>query len=338
MSAAADARPPQAGIAAERDATVDTARGLGLLLVLTVQFAFEGARHGAPGFAPVYAVLNLVALPVFMVAAGHFLEGTIGLDWRAYAARKLAPFVLAVCAWGLGETALAVVAATPAGRALHSLGGMTEAIPLLLITPGFLLLARLFRAHAALVMIVAVVAEILLMPGRTFGGECMRALLYFYLGLRFRGLFGRLASEARADPPMAVSAIAVWLAIAALCAFAPIPQAHGAPIATLPFATLGLGVAGAGVAFMGAALLAQGGVWTALATIGRNWIAVAAAAPLAVSALRLFLLRTHVAASEGHADLILGVAALAGFLTLAGITAVQNRPVEVKPDAALRTG
>jgi uncharacterized membrane protein YcfT len=331
---------------APRDAVVDTAKGLALILTLLVQFSYESARHGAPGFAPVYAVLNLLALPAFMVTAGFFLQKTIKLRWMDYAPRKTAVFCLAIAGWALVEIVLAWLAAPrgtmPLSLAWRSLGVVTEQVPLLVIVPAFLLLARYFRAHVALVMIIAIIAELLVMPGRTFGGECMRGLIYFYVGFRFSSQFNRLAREARADPPMALSAIAVWVAIAALCAFVPIPQAHGATISTMPFATLGLGLAGAAVAFMAAALLAHHKIWVGLATIGRNWIAVALAVPLGLMALRLALIATRTASDAGRADLIIGVAALAGFLALVGVTIVQNWPhrakAQVKPRTALRVG
>src|SRR5690349_7242143 len=74
---------------APRDPVVDTAKGLALVLALVVQFCWEAMRHGAPVFAPVYVVLNLLALPAFMVAAGFFLHKTVRLPWRGYAPRKL---------------------------------------------------------------------------------------------------------------------------------------------------------------------------------------------------------------------------------------------------------
>jgi uncharacterized membrane protein YcfT len=329
--------------ATSRDVAVDAAKGLALILTLGVQFSFEAARHGAPGFEPVYAVLNLIALPSFMVTAGLFVQKTINLPWREYARRKITSFCLAIALWAGIVTLVAARGGPVSFRlALSSAAAMTEQIPLLLIVPLFLLVARLFRGHVVFAMIVAVIAECLVDPGRTFGGELLRGLIYFYLGFRFPALFSRLAREAREDPPMAVSAIAVWLAIAALCVFVPVPLAQGVRIWTMPFATLGLGIAGAAIAFMGAALLAQNGVWGGLAVIGRNWIAVAVAAPLFLTALRGALLGSHVAAGPAHADLIIGVAALAGFLALAVIAIAQSWPFRpkapVKPDPALGQG
>ncbi len=309
----------------------DYAKGLGICLALVVQFCWIAMQDGAQAFLPVYKLLNPLALPAFMVACGLYLGRTIKLDWVSFLSRKLLPFFVALFGWALVQIVATWIAAPrgtmSVGLAIRSLGLATEYLPLLLMIPMYLLIVRHMRNHFWFLLGLAVLAEMLVIPGRTFGGEMMRGFVYLLIGYAFTAQFRTLANEACADFRMALGAIAVWFALAGLCVFIRIPYTGGATIATLPFASLGLGVAGAASIVMAAALLAQNRIFEALAPIGRNWIAVAVAAPLAFGILRMLLIATRAAPNAAAADLIIGAAGLAAFVALVATTAFQNMGV-----------
>ena len=312
-----------------RLAFAEYARGLALCLALVVQYCWFAMRDGAPGFSGLYQLLNPVALPAFMLTCGLFARRSIGNDWSTHLVR-LAPFAAAVAAWALAQTLGAWIAA-PRGAmsvatAMHALAPMTDDVPLLLIAPAFALVSRYFRNHPWFLLSLAVLAEMLVLPGRTFGGECMRGMIYFQVGSLFAAKFRMLAREAQADPQMAICAVAVWLALAGLCAFIRIPFAGNTTIVTMPFASLGLGMAGAAALIMGCALLSQRRLFAPLASIGRNWIAFGLAIPIGFQALRASLIGLHAAASPAAADLIIGIAGFAAFAAVVVVAVLESVP------------
>ncbi len=307
----------------------DYALGLSLCLAMVVQFCWTAQRDGAPGFWGVYQLLNPIALPAFMATCGLMARRMPLLDVTSWVVRA-APFALAIGVWAAFQIASTWIAA-PRGTmtvatAWKSLGFMTAEIPLLLIVPAFMLLIGKLRHHHWFMLALAILAEALVIPGRTFGGECMRGLVYFQLGYMWAPRLRVMAREAVLDAQMAVCAIAVWLALAGVCAFIRIPYAGNATVVTLPFASLGLGVAGALALVMGAALLEHFRLFEALGRIGRNWIVAALTVPLALQGGRALLIATHAAPNPAAADLVISVTALAAFVAMVGVAAAQFAP------------
>lgn len=306
----------------------DTAKGLGLLLALTVQFCWIAFQDGATPFRSLYLMLNPMALPALMVACGLFAGRALGQAWVDYLPRKVLPFAAALLAWAVLQTAATWIGA-PRGAmsialAWKSLGAATLYLPLLLMVPAYLIVLRAMRNHFWFLAALAILAELLVIPGRTFGGELMRGLVFFMAGAIFSARFRMLAEEARKDVRMTIGAVAIFLALTALCVFIPMPYAGGAAIATLPFASLALGFSGAFCLIMAASLLAEHKLAEPLASIGRNWIAFAVAVPVTFGAVRWLLLATRTAPTPAAADIIIGVTVLAAVVAGLGLALFQR--------------
>ena len=298
----------------ERYLFADYARGLALLAALAVQFCWMASRDGSSGFANVYLVLNPIALPAFMVVSGLLARRTPVAGYTGHLAASL-HCLAAIAIWSMFQIGGAFMTA-PQGAmsfalAKQAIGSMTDEIAPLILVPAFAIIAQSSRHHRWGVLALAVLAEMLVIPGRTFGGEFMRGLVYFYVGFLFGPSYRLMAREAKTDVQMTFCAMAIWLALAIVSCFIRIPAIGDATLASLPFASLGFGGAGSMVAVMGAALMVENRIFPALAEIGRRWIVVATAVPLAVQALRFGLVKTHAAASYAAADLVIGVAVAA---------------------------
>ncbi len=312
----------------DRQVWADTARGLGLLLALTVQFCWTAMQDGATPFRSLYLMLNPMAMPALMVACGLFAARSLRKDWSDYLPGKLFPLVAALLVWAAFQIGAGWIAAPrgamSAALAWKSLGAATLYVPLLLMIPAYLVILRAMRNHFWFLAALAVLAELLVIPGRTFGGEMMRGLVYFMAGAVFSARLRMLADEARKDVRMTIGAVAVFVALTALCVFIPIPYAGGAAIATLPFASLALGFSGALCLIMAASLLAEHKLFDSLAEVGRNWIAFAVAAPVAFGAIRWILTATGAAPTLAAADIIIGVTVLAALAAGLGLTLLQR--------------
>lgn len=283
--AQAKVRPAASG----RMAFVDAGKGLAALLAIFLAIVSYPGDRATPitWIDGLTRFLHPFAIPAFLAFCGMVLKNSREDSWTGFAGRKLAPFAGALLLWALAVSTLAQAGVLP--RTSQSSPAPIALAPiavLLLTTPLFLALWRaLRRLRTGTVFVIAAVVEILHTEnGGALWIEAMRGMVYLAAGYCFAQTLRAMARFARHQPIAAAAMLVVWAAFNAFAVFADVPMAYGAKISALPFASLALGLSGAAAMAMLGEMLAASRFGAFFGLIGRRWIAIYAAAPIAVVA------------------------------------------------------
>jgi uncharacterized membrane protein YcfT len=298
---------------------VDYAKGICIVMVvmmhsvLGVELAAgqTGFMHALVSFAKPFR------MPDFFLISGLFLPLVIDRDWRTYLDRKVVHFAYFYVLWvtiQFGFKAPAFAAESSWSHAgylyLESFIEPFGTLWFIYLLPVFFVVTKATRRLPPL-MILGLAAALemsQLSTGWTAIDEFGARFVYFYTGYLFADRVFVLADRARAHPPLAFAALALWAVVnETLVQFG---------VSDWPLVSLSLGLAGACAIITIGALLAHAGWLKALRFCGEHSIVIYLAFFLPMAATRTLLLRTGVIPDVGVMSVTVTLCALFGALAI----------------------
>ena len=313
--------PAVSSLPSERVAWVDTAKGICIIMVVTMHSTLgveaeagrEGWMHALVAFAKPFR------MPDFFLISGLFLARVIDRDWRSYANRKVVHFAYFYLLWltiqfafkapGIAtEAGLLEVARQYALAFIDPFGTLW----FIYLLPIFFVVTKLlhsWRIAPALVWCIAAALEIApIHTGWMVPDEFAARFVYFYTGHVMAPLVFSLAAKAQAHPRRTAAWLILWAMANGILVM------RG--IADVPVVSLILGLLGAVAVMRLSALLADRRAWAPLTYCGQHSIVIYLAFFVFMAATRTVLLRTGVIADVGTISLIVTAAGVIGPLML----------------------
>jgi uncharacterized membrane protein YcfT len=298
---------------------VDYAKGICIVMVvmmhsvLGVELAAgqTGFMHALVSFAKPFR------MPDFFLISGLFLPLVIDRDWRTYLDRKVVHFAYFYVLWvtiQFGFKAPAFAAESSWSHAgylyLESFIEPFGTLWFIYLLPVFFVVTKATRRLPPLMIwgLAAALEMSQLSTGWTAIDEFGARFVYFYTGYLLADRVFVLADRARAHPPLAFAALALWAVVnETLVQFG---------VSDWPLVSLSLGLAGACAIITIGALLAHAGWLKALRFCGEHSIVIYLAFFLPMAATRTLLLRTGVIPDVGVMSVTVTLCALFGALAI----------------------
>jgi uncharacterized membrane protein YcfT len=298
---------------------VDYAKGICIVMVvmmhsvLGVELAAgqTGFMHALVAFAKPFR------MPDFFLISGLFLPLVVDRDWRTYLDRKVVHFAYFYVLWvtiQFGFKAPAFAAETSWSHAgylyLESFIEPFGTLWFIYLLPIFFVVIKLTRRIAPpVIWIAAALFESAhVATGWTAIDEFCARFVYIYSGYLFANYVFALSDRARANPLLALAALALWAIIdGGLVALG---------VSEWPVISLMLGLAGACAIITTGTLLARMNWLGALRFCGEHSIVIYLAFFLPMAATRTLLLKTGVIADIGTISLIVTIVGVLGALAI----------------------
>jgi uncharacterized membrane protein YcfT len=298
---------------------VDYAKGICIVMVvmmhsvLGVELAAgqTGFMHALVSFAKPFR------MPDFFLISGLFLPLVIDRDWRTYLDRKVVHFAYFYVLWvtiQFGFKAPAFAAESSWSHAgylyLESFIEPFGTLWFIYLLPVFFVVTKATRRLPPLMIwgLAAALEMAHFSTGWTAADEFAARFVYFYTGYLFADRVFALADRARAHPPLALAALALWAVVNETLVQLGVSE--------WPLVSLSLGLAGACAIITIGTLLAHAGWLKALRFCGEHSIVIYLAFFLPMAATRTLLLRTGIIPDIGVISVIVTLCALFGALAI----------------------
>jgi uncharacterized membrane protein YcfT len=329
---------------------VDYAKGICIVMVVMMHSVLGvELAAGVTGFMhPLVAFAKPFRMPDFFLISGLFLSVVIDRDWRTYLDRKVVHFAYFYVLWvtiqfGFKAASFAAESSwTHAGFLyLESFIEPFGTLWFIYLLPVFFVVAKATRrVPPLLIWSVAALLEMAhIVTGWTVIDEFCARFVYFYTGYLFADHVFALSDRARAKPPLALAALALWALVDG--------GLVKSGFSEWPLISLALGLAGAWAIITVATLLARAHWLKFLRFCGQHSIVIYLAFFLPMAATRTLLLRTGIIHDIGTISLVVTGVGVVGALAIwrialtAGTNFLFERPAAFwiapkKPQAALQ--
>jgi uncharacterized membrane protein YcfT len=329
---------------------VDYAKGICIVMVVMMHSVLGvELAAGVTGFMhPLVAFAKPFRMPDFFLISGLFLSVVIDRDWRTYLDRKVVHFAYFYVLWvtiqfGFKAASFAAESSwTHAGFLyLESFIEPFGTLWFIYLLPVFFVVAKATRrVPPLLIWSVAALLEMAhIVTGWTVIDEFCARFVYFYTGYLFADHVFALSGRARAKPPLALAALALWALVDG--------GLVKSGFSEWPLISLALGLAGAWAIITVATLLARAHWLKFLRFCGQHSIVIYLAFFLPMAATRTLLLRTGIIHDIGTISLVVTGVGVVGALAIwrialtAGTNFLFERPAAFwiapkKPQAALQ--
>jgi uncharacterized membrane protein YcfT len=329
---------------------VDYAKGICIVMVVMMHSVLGvELAAGVTGFMhPLVAFAKPFRMPDFFLISGLFLSVVIDRDWRTYLDRKVVHFAYFYVLWvtiqfGFKAPSFAAESSwTHAGFLyLESFIEPFGTLWFIYLLPVFFVVAKATRrVPPLLIWSVAALLEMAhIVTGWTVIDEFCARFVYFYTGYLFADHVFALSGRARAKPPLALAALALWALVDG--------GLVKSGFSEWPLISLALGLAGAWAIITVATLLARAHWLKFLRFCGQHSIVIYLAFFLPMAATRTLLLRTGIIHDIGTISLVVTGVGVVGALAIwrialtAGTNFLFERPAAFwiapkKPQAALQ--
>jgi uncharacterized membrane protein YcfT len=298
---------------------VDYAKGICIVMVVMMHSVLGvELATGQTGFMhPLVAFAKPFRMPDFFMISGLFLALVIDRDWRTYLDRKVVHFAYFYVLWvtiQFGFKAPAFAAETGWAHAAYLyLESFIEPFGTLWFIyelPIFFVVAKATRGWPPLLIwgIAALLEMSHYASGWTAIDEFGARFVYFYTGYLFADRVFALSDRARAQPLLALAALALWALVNAS-----VVQLGSSE---WPLVSLSLGLAGACAIVTIGTLLAHAGWLKSLRFCGEHSIVIYLAFFLPMAATRTLLLRTGIIPDVGTMSLTVTTVGLVGALAI----------------------
>jgi uncharacterized membrane protein YcfT len=298
---------------------VDYAKGICIIMVVMMHSVLGvELAAGKTGFMHVLvAFAKPFRMPDFFLISGLFLPLVIDRDWRTYLDRKVVHFAYFYVLWvtiQFGFKAPAFAAETSWSHAgflyLESFIEPFGTLWFIYLLPVFFVVTKATRQMPPLAIwtIAALLEALHIVTGWTVIDEFCARFVYFYSGYLFADYVFALSDRARANPRLALAALALWAIIDGGLVMSGFSES--------PLISLILGLAGACAIVTSATLLARMQWLTALRFCGEHSIVIYLAFFLPMAATRTLLLRAGPFHDVGTISLIVSIAGVVGALLL----------------------
>jgi uncharacterized membrane protein YcfT len=320
---------------------VDYAKGICIVMVVMMHSVLGvEAAAGQTGFMHVLvAFAKPFRMPDFFLISGLFLSLVIDRDWRSYLDRKVVHFAYFYLLWvtiQFGFKAPAFAAETSWSHVgllyLESFIEPFGTLWFIYLLPIFFVVTKLSRQLPSstgpyLVLGAAAALEMAhVATGWTVIDEFCARFVYFYSGYLFADQVFALSDRARARPPVALAALALWALLNGGFVVAGVSQ--------WPIISLALGLAGAIAIVTIGTLLARAQLLNALRFCGEHSIVIYLAFFLPMASTRTLLLKTGLIHDIGAISLLVTVAGVLGSLAVWRVAlAVKADFLFERPDA-----
>jgi uncharacterized membrane protein YcfT len=298
---------------------VDYAKGICIAMVVMMHSVLGvELAAGQTGFMHLLVMFaKPFRMPDFFLISGLFLSVVIDRDWRTYLDRKVMHFAYFYVLWltiQFGFKAPAFAAESGWAHAgylyLESFIEPFGTLWFIYLLPVFFVITKATRKMPPLLIwgVAALLETAHVATGWTVIDEFCARFVYFYSGYLFAANVFALSDRARAQPGLALSALAAWAVI------------NGGLVASgfseWPLISLLLGLAGACAIVTLGTLLARAHWLTFLRYCGEHSIVIYLALFLPMAATRTLLLRSGLIPDIGMISLIVTVAGVAGALAI----------------------
>jgi uncharacterized membrane protein YcfT len=256
-------------------------------------------------------------MPDFFLISGLFLPLVIDRDWRTFLDRKVLHFVYFYLLWvtiQFGFKAPGFAAESNWAHAgylyLESFIEPFGTLWFIYLLPIFFVVTKTTRRLPPLLVwgIAALLEMVHFSTGWTAIDEFGARFVYFYTGYLFADRVFALSNRARAEPGLALAALAIWaVANASLVQLG---------VSEWPVVSLTLGLAGACAVVTVATLLARAKWLDFIRFCGEHSIVIYLAFFLPMAATRTLLLRTGILHDVGVISLTVTLSALFGALAI----------------------
>jgi uncharacterized membrane protein YcfT len=298
---------------------VDYAKGICIIMVAMMHSVLGvELAAGATGFMhPLVAFAKPFRMPDFFLISGLFLSVVIDRDWRTFLDRKVVHFAYFYVLWvtiQFGFKAPSFAAETSWAHAgymfLESFIEPFGTLWFIYLLPVFFVVTKATRRAPPLLIwgIAALLEMAHIVTGWTVIDEFCARFVYFYSGYLFADYVFALSDRARAQPRLALAALAVWALLDG--------SLVKLGLSERPLISLALGLAGACAVITVATLLARVRWLESLRFCGEHSIVIYLAFFLPMAATRTLLLRTGIVHDVGTISLVVTIVAVTGALAI----------------------
>ncbi|HEY4987405.1 MAG TPA: acyltransferase family protein [Bradyrhizobium sp.] len=315
--------PAQDLTAVQRVDWVDYAKGICIIMVVMMHSVLGVEKAaGETGFMHVLvAFAKPFRMPDFFLISGLFLSLVIDRDWRNYLDRKVIHFAYFYVLWvtiQFGFKAPGIAAESSWSHAglmyLESFIEPFGTLWFIYLLPIFFVVTKLSRqlpSYAGSIMVLgaaAVLETAHVATGWTVIDEFCARFVYFYVGYLFADQVFALSDRARAQPRLALTALAIWVLVdGGLVAIG---------VSEWAVVTLALGLAGAIAIITTATLLARAHLLRGLRFCGEHSIVIYLAFFLPMASTRALLFKTGLIPDVGAISLVVTIAGVLGALAI----------------------
>ncbi len=336
--------------AAGRVDWVDYAKGICIVMVVMMHSVLGvELAAGESGFMhPLVAFAKPFRMPDFFLISGLFLSVVIDRDWRTYLDRKVVHFAYFYVLWvtiQFGFKAPSFAAETSWAHTgflyLESFIEPFGTLWFIYLLPVFFVVTKATRRAPSLLIwgLAALLEMAHIVTGWTVIDEFAARFVYFYSGYLFAGYVFALSDRARAQPRLALAALALWALLDG--------GLVKSGFSEWPLVSLALGLIGACAVVTMGTLLARAHWLDFLRFCGEHSIVIYLAFFLPMAATRTLLLRAGLIRDVGTISLVVIIAGVVGALAIwrialkAGAHFLFERPAAFwiapkKPQAALQ--
>src|ERR1700738_2450737 len=298
---------------------VDYAKGICIVMVVMMHSVLGvELTAGEKGFMHLLVTFaKPFRMPDFFLISGLFLSVVIDRDWRTYLDRKVVHFAYFYVLWVTIQFGFKAPSfASESGWAhagflyLESFIEPFGTLWFIYLLPVFFVVTKATRQAPPLVVwgIAALLEMAHIATGWTVIDEFGARFVYFYTGYLFARHVFALSDRARAQPAMALAALALWA------------LGNGGLVASgcseWPLVSLALGLAGACAIVTMGTLLARMRWLNFLRFCGEHSSVIYLAFSLPMAATRTLLLRTGLIHDIGAISLVVTVAGVVGALAI----------------------
>jgi uncharacterized membrane protein YcfT len=298
---------------------VDYAKGICIIMVVMMHSVLGvELAAGESGFMhPLVAFAKPFRMPDFFLISGLFLSVVIDRDWRTFLDRKVVHFAYFYVLWVTIQFGFKAPAFATESSWAHAgfmyLESFIEPFGTLwfiyLLPVFFVVIKATRRAPPLLIWGIAALLEMAhIVTGWTVIDEFCARFVYFRTGYLFAGYVFALSDRARAQPRLALAALAVWALLDG--------SLVKLGLSERPLISLALGLAGACAVITVATLLARARWLESLRFCGEHSIVIYLAFFLPMAATRTLLLRTSIIHDVGTISLVVTIVAVAGALAI----------------------
>jgi uncharacterized membrane protein YcfT len=310
---------PAAQAAPGRIDWVDYAKGICIVMVVMMHSVLGvELAAGENGFMhPLVAFAKPFRMPDFFLISGLFLSVVIDRDWRTYLDRKVVHFAYFYVLWvtiQFGFKAPSFAAETSWSHAgflyLESFIEPFGTLWFIYLLPVFFVVAKATRRVPPLLVwgIAALLEMAHIVTGWTVIDEFCARFVYFYSGYLFAAYVFALSDRARAQPRLALAALALWAVLDG--------GLVRSGFSEWPLISLALGLAGACAIVTLGTLLARAHWLESLRFCGEHSIVIYLAFFLPMAATRTLLLRAGIIHDIGTISLLVTIVGVVGALAI----------------------
>ena len=298
---------------------VDYAKGICIVMVVMMHSVLGvELAAGQTGFMHLLvAFAKPFRMPDFFLISGLFLALVIDRDWRTYLDRKVVHFLYFYLLWTALQFAFKAPLfaheqgiASTAWLYVSSFWEPFGTLWFIYLLPIFFVVTKATRRMPPLLIwaIAAILEMAHFSTGWTAIDEFGARFVYFYTGYLFADRVFALADRARAQPRLALAALALWALVN--------ESLVQLGISEWPLISLALGLAGACAIVTSGTLLAHAGWLKSLRFCGEHSIVIYLAFFLPMAATRTLLLHAGLIHDVGVIALTVTLLALFGALAI----------------------